>query len=189
VRHFAASVRGRQKWDAVFKRRSAVRAAHRGGRRRRPSASSTSVRVPDRVVRCRRLLAAHERMTALHAGLLISSPQSVALRPRVATRAPMSGASWPAKVGGRANLVASLAAGVSVRNLLTVRVVAAEVFPHLAPALPPSGARPPRCQRNRLQDTQNPAHRYSLLPRTSGVNYPTTRTGGSRTEEGWSANG
>jgi hypothetical protein len=57
VRHFAASVRGRQKWDAVFKRRSAVRAAHRGGRRRRPSASSTSVRVPDRVVRCRRLLA------------------------------------------------------------------------------------------------------------------------------------
>jgi len=45
-----------------------------------------------------------------------------------------------------------------MRNLLTVRVIAAEVFPHLAPALPSPGACPARRQRNRPQDTQNPAH-------------------------------
>jgi len=39
-----------------------------------------------------------------------------------------------------------------------VRVIAAEVFDHLAPVLPP-GARPARGQRNRPQDMQNPAHR------------------------------
>jgi hypothetical protein len=44
-----------------------------------------------------------------------------------------------------------------------------EVF---APLEQDPSARPARCQRNRPQDTQNPAHRYSLLPRKSGVNYP-----------------
>ena len=77
-----------------------------------------------------------------------------------------------------------LIVGVPVWNLLTVRVIAAEVFPHLAPALPLPGARPPRCQWNHPQDTQNPAHRYTLLLRMSGVNYPTMRTGGRRTG-GW----
>jgi hypothetical protein len=80
--------------------------------------------------------------------------------------------------------VASFAVGFPVWNLLPVRVITAEVFPHLAPALPLPGARPPRCQRNHPQDTQNPAHRYTLLLRMSGVNYPTMRTGGRRTG-GW----
>jgi hypothetical protein len=88
--------------------------------------------------------------------------------------------------GGRSglSLVAPFAGGVAGWNLLTVRVIAAEVFPHFAPALPLPGARPPRCQRNHPQDTQNPAHRSSLLLRKSGVNYPTMRTRGSRTG-GW----
>jgi hypothetical protein len=54
--------------------------------------------------------------------------------------------------------------------LLTVRVIAAEVFPHFAPVSPPPCAHPPRCQRNRPQDTQNPAHGYSLLLRNLAVN-------------------
>ena len=59
--------------------------------------------------------------------------------------------------------------------LLSVRVVAAEVFPHLAAESPPPGAHPAGCQRNCPQDTQNPAHRYSLLLRNSGVNRPAYR--------------
>jgi hypothetical protein len=59
---------------------------------------------------------------------------------------------------------------VTLPVLLTVRVIAAEVFPHFAPVSPPAGAHPPRCQRNRRQDTQNPAHRYSLLLRNLAVN-------------------
>jgi hypothetical protein len=56
--------------------------------------------------------------------------------------------------------------------LLTVRVIAAEVFPHLVLVSLAPGEHPPWCQRNCRQETQNPAHRYSLLLRGLGVNRP-----------------
>ena len=44
------------------------------------------------------------------------------------------------------------------------------MFSHLAPISLAAGVHPPWRQRNRPQDTQNPAHRYSLLLRDLGVN-------------------
>ena len=69
----------------------------------------------------------------------------------------------------------------SLPALLTVRVIAIEMCPRLAPVLPPPRTRPPRCSGNRPQDTQNKPHRYSLLQRNSGVNHPTTRIRGRPT--------
>ena len=48
--------------------------------------------------------------------------------------------------------------------LLSLRVIAAEVSPHLTPGVHPW------CQRNGFQYIQNPAHRYSLHLPNLGVN-------------------
>ena len=60
-------------------------------------------------------------------------------------------------------------AAIRIDSLLSVRVIAAEVCQHLSTVPPPSGMHPPRRQRNCPQDTQNPAHRYSLLLRDLGL--------------------
>ena len=97
-------------------------------------------------------------------------------RPRANARSLGTQKSSSAVIRHPACHVTSVAAGRALRNLLTVRIIAAEVFPHLAPALPPPGAPPPWCQRDRPQHTQNPAHQFSLLLWDSGVNYPIMRT-------------
>ena len=64
----------------------------------------------------------------------------------------------------------------SGRGLLSLRVISAEVFSHLVPISLAASVHPPGRERNRPQDTQNPAHRYSLLRRDLGVNPSRYRT-------------
>jgi len=77
---------------------------------------------------------------------------------------------------GRRNWRTALGCATSEKVLLSRRVIAAEVFSHLAPISLAAGVHPPGRQRNRPQDTQNPAHRYSLLRQHVGVNPSRYRT-------------
>jgi hypothetical protein len=82
---------------------------------------------------------------------------------------------------GRRALASNPPAGIAgVKGeevLLSLRVIAAEVFPHLAPVSLAPGVHPPWRQRNRPQDTENPAHCYSLLLLNLGVNRLADRVG------------
>jgi len=102
-----------------------------------------------------------------------------ARRPRMVAGPAGNGADGPGLAGPRRHRevdgVAEPDALLRGRLLLSVCIIAAEVFPHRMLASPPPGAHPAGCQRNCPQDTQNPAHRYSLLLRNSGVNRPAYR--------------
>jgi hypothetical protein len=68
------------------------------------------------------------------------------------------------------------ARGKNEEVLLSLRVISAEVFSHLVPISLAARVHPPGRERNRPQDTQNPAHRYSLLRQHVGVNPSRYRT-------------
>ena len=72
--------------------------------------------------------------------------------------------------GGRWNGRPASGGRKSEEVLLSRRVISAKVFSHLAPTSLAARVHPPWCQRNRPQDTQNPAHGYSLRLPDLGVN-------------------
>jgi len=76
-----------------------------------------------------------------------------------ASRAAAAGAAIRRAPGwGKSPEKVPIQSGFCAIVLLFLRVIAAEVFPHLAAESPPPGAHPAGCQRNCPQDTQNPAH-------------------------------